>query len=277
MQIAAALAWARSALAPHTETAGLDAELLLARILDRNRTYLHTWPERPLEPAQEASFQELVRRRAEGEPVAYLLGEAEFWSLPLAVTEHTLIPRPETERLVETALELIPEDAQWTLADLGTGSGAIALALAGERPACHLHAVDASAEALAVARENAIRLGLAVEFHLGHWFEPLAGMQFELIVSNPPYVAAADPHLSLGDVRFEPLSALASGPDGLDDIRHIVLAAQAYLRPGGWLLLEHGHDQGEAVRNIYKSNHYSDIRTVQDLEGRDRCCLGRRS
>jgi release factor glutamine methyltransferase len=240
MEIAAALAWARSALAPHTDTAGLDAELLLCRVLDCNRAYLHTWPERSLDESQEAGFRELVHRRAVGEPVAYLLGEAEFWSLPLAVTEHTLIPRPETELLVETALGLIPEDAQWTIVDLGTGSGAIALALASERPACRVHAVEASAEALAVARENAARLGLAVQFHPGNWLEPLAGMRFELIVSNPPYVAADDPHLAQGDVRHEPRSALASGTDGLDDIRHIVAAAKPHLVAGGWLLIEHG-------------------------------------
>jgi len=275
MQIAAALAWARSTLAPNSDTAGLDAELLLARVLDRNRAYLHTWPERPLEAAQEASFRQLVQRRAAGEPVAYLLGEAEFWSLPLAISEHTLIPRPETELLVELALELIPEDAQWQITDLGTGSGAIALALASERPACQVHAVDASAEALAVAQQNAARLGLAVEFHHGSWFQPLSGMQFQLIVSNPPYVASGDPHLDQGDVRHEPLSALASGPDGLDDIRHIVREAKGRLQAGGWLLIEHGYDQGEAVREIYKSNGYSDIRKVQDLGGRDRCCIGR--
>jgi release factor glutamine methyltransferase len=277
MEIAAALAWARSALAPHSDTAGLDAELLLARVLDQGRTYLHTWPERTLDEAQEASFRELVRRRTEGEPVAYLLREAEFWSLPLTVTEHTLIPRPETELLVETALGLIPEDAEWAIADLGTGSGAIALALASERPACRLHAVDASAEALMVAQENAARLGLAVEFHHGHWLKPLAGMHFELIVSNPPYVAAGDLHLSRGDVRYEPLSALAAGPDGLDDIRHIVAGAKQHLVPGGWLLIEHGYDQGAAVRSLYKSNGYSDIRTIKDLGGRDRCCRGRLS
>jgi len=277
MEIAAALAWARSALTPYTDTAGLDAELLLAHILDCNRAYLHTWPERPLDQTQEAGFRELIRRRIEGEPVAYLLGEAEFWSLPLNVSEHTLIPRPETELLVEAALALIPQDAHWEIADLGTGSGAIALALASERRNCRVHAVEAAAGALAVARENAARLGLAVEFHHGSWFEPLAGMRFELIVSNPPYVAAADPHLSQGDVRFEPLSALASGADGLEDIRHLVAEAKAHLLPGGWLLIEHGYDQGEAVRELYKSNAYKEIRTIKDLGGRDRCCLGRRS
>jgi release factor glutamine methyltransferase len=275
MEIAAALAWARCALAPDSDTAGLDAELLLARVLDCNRAYLLTWPERTLDPAQEAGFRELVRRRAEGIPVAYLLGEAEFWSLPLTVTEHTLIPRPETELLVETALELIPQDAEWDIADLGTGSGAIALALASERPACRLHAVDASAEALAVARENAVRLGLAVRFHHGSWLEPLAGMRFQLIVSNPPYVAAADPHLSRGDVRHEPISALASGADGLDAIRHIVAAARGHLTGPGWLLIEHGYDQGKAVRELYKTNGYMEIHSKMDLGGQERLCVGR--
>lgn len=275
MEIAAALSWARSALTTNSETAALDAELLLCQVLDCQRAYLLTWPERPLDETQEARFRELIRQRAEGMPVAYLLGGTEFWSLPLRLNPHTLIPRPETELLVETALSLIPRQAGWQIADLGTGSGAIALALASERPACRIHAVDASAEALMMARDNAERLGLEVVFHHGEWFAPLDALRFELIVSNPPYVAEDDPHLFRGDVRFEPRSALASGRDGLEALRHIIAAARYHLTSGGWLLVEHGYDQGESVKALFESNAYTEIQCLRDLAGQDRCCLGR--
>ncbi|MBD3670925.1 MAG: peptide chain release factor N(5)-glutamine methyltransferase [Gammaproteobacteria bacterium] len=275
MQIGAALNRARARLQSTSDSPALDAELLLAWVLKSRRSYLHTWPERELDGTQQAAFEALVEQRMQGMPVAYLLGEAEFWSLTLKVTEHTLIPRPETELLVEQALALIPEHAQWDIADLGTGSGAIALALASERPACRVHAVETDLNALAVARENAARLGLDVEFHHGSWFEPLAGRQFQLIVSNPPYVASADPHLS-GEVRHEPEGALVSGEQGLDDLSHLVSEATGFLTAPGWLLVEHGYDQGEAVSNLFKSNSYVDIRTEIDLGGQDRIGLGRR-
>lgn len=255
----------------------LDAELILAHVLQQNRTWLMTWSDRPLSDAQLAAFSALIAQRRQGRPVAQLLGSAGFWTLELLVNEHTLIPRPETELLVETALELIPVDAHWTIADLGTGSGAIALALASERPGCSIHAVERSEPALQVARANAERLGLKLTLHQGSWFEPLQGCQFELIVSNPPYIPVSDPHLGQGDVRFEPDTALSSGSDGLDDIRHLIATAPHYLQPAGWLLLEHGYDQGEAVQQLLRQHGYQQVRTVHDLAGHPRIGLGRRS
>lgn len=249
----------------------LDAEVLLAHVLERERSHLHAWPERELTPAAAARFEALLRRRAAGEPVAYLIGQREFWSLPLEVTPDTLIPRPETELLVERALARIPADADWTVADLGTGSGAIALALARERPRCRIIAVDRSVAALEVARRNATRLGLEqVEFRAGDWCQPLADVQPALIVSNPPYVASGDPHLTQGDVRFEPRGALQAGPDGLDAIRIIGFQARQCLAPGGRLLLEHGPDQGEAIRRLLQRYGHGEVQTFEDLEGRPR-------
>lgn len=261
-------------LRPLSDSARLDAELLLAHVLDRPRSHLHAWPERSLDSAQEQAFLTLLARRAAGEPMAYLLGSREFWSLRLAVTPDTLIPRPETELLVEAALALISGDATWRVADLGTGSGAIALALASERPACRIIATDRSAAALAVASANAEHLGLNnVEFREGNWFAPLTGEQFDVVVSNPPYVASGDPHLREGDVRFEPLGALAAGPDGLDAIRKIAYAAPLHLRRGGWLLMEHGYDQGEAVRQLLARYRYVHVETRRDAAGHPRVTL----
>ncbi|SEP63218.1 release factor glutamine methyltransferase [Ectothiorhodospira magna] len=272
----ALLVEARSALA-HGDTPRLDAELLLAHVLGKDRGWLYAHGDDILEdPNALGIFQALVRRRGEGEPVSYLLGSREFWSLNLAVRPGVLIPRPDTETLVETALSRLAEDFSGRLADLGTGTGAIALALAVERPQCHIIAVDRSPEALAVARENVMRLGLEARVHcrLGNWFEPLAGERFDLIVSNPPYIADADPHLTQGDLRFEPPSALASGPDGLMDIRRIVEQAPGHLEPGGTLLLEHGMDQGEAVRTLLAQRGFTEVETVRDLGGRERVTLG---
>jgi release factor glutamine methyltransferase len=208
--------------------------------------------------------------------VAYLVGSREFWSLPLEVTPDVLIPRPETELLVEAALGQLPADKCARVADLGTGSGAIALAVAHERPLCEVHATEVHEAALAVARRNGERLAAGrVAFHRGSWLEPLNG-RFDLVVSNPPYVAADDPHLSEGDCRHEPSEALTPGGDGLAAIREIASNAVAYLEPGGWLLLEHGFDQGEAVRAILEESGYREIRTLQDLAGLDRLTLGRR-
>ena len=221
-------------------------------------------------------FADLVARRLAGEPVAYLRGRQGFWTLDLAVSPDTLIPRPETELLVELALARLPTDAGLRLADLGTGSGAIALALASERPDAELDAVDASDAALAVARRNAAGAGLGnVAFHRGHWFEPLTGRRYHLVASNPPYVADGDPHLDRGDLRHEPPMALSSGPDGLDAIRLIVAAAPAHLHAGGWLLLEHGHDQGGAVRALLHAAGLEAVATHRDLEHRDRVSLAR--
>lgn len=254
-----------------------EAELLLLHVLGRERSWLFAHATDLIDPASEAAFAGLLRRRLAGEPVAYLLGRRGFWTLDLAVSPDTLIPRPETERLVELALERLPEGVPLRVADLGTGSGAIALALASERPRARVVATDMSARALAVASGNARTHGLEnVEFRQGSWHAPLAGERFDLIASNPPYIASGDPHLARGDLRFEPASALASGDDGLDDIRVIVEGAAAQLLPGGWLLLEHGWDQGEAIRALLDAAGFVEVATAVDLEQRDRVTLGRR-
>lgn len=252
-----------------------DAEALLLHALGQPRSWLFAHADDALDMDVQTAFEALVARRVAGEPVAYLTGSRGFWTLELEVTPATLIPRPETELLVELALERLPHDAAIRVADLGTGSGAIALALASERPRARVIATDASADALAVARRNAQRLGIGnVRFEQGDWLAPLADERFALIVSNPPYIEAADPHLAQGDLRYEPATALASGADGLDDIRRIVAGASAHLDPGGWLLFEHGWNQGDAARALLRSAGYAQVFTAQDLEARDRVSGG---
>ncbi|WP_372485449.1 peptide chain release factor N(5)-glutamine methyltransferase [Stenotrophomonas sepilia] len=256
-----------------------EAELLLLHVLERPRSWLFAHATDPLAANDQAAFEALLARRVAGEPVAYLTGRRGFWTLDLEVDPATLIPRPETELLVELALERLPPDQALQLADLGTGSGAIALALASERPRAQVLATDASPGALAVAARNAARHELDnVRFAEGghDWYAPLQGVRFDLIASNPPYIASNDPHLEQGDLRFEPSTALASGMDGLDDIRRIVEGGQAHLRPGGWLLIEHGWDQGAAIRALFEATGFAEVQTVQDLEQRDRITLGRR-
>ena len=253
-----------------------EAELLLAHVLQRPRAWLFAHADDPLADDAARDFATLVQRREAGEPVAYLTGRRGFWRFDLRVTSATLIPRPETERLVELALERIPQGVDVTLADLGTGSGAIALALASERPRARVVATDASAEALEVAESNAAETGLHnVEFRLGDWLLPLQGERYALIASNPPYIAQDDVHLGQGDLRHEPRSALASGEDGLDAIRIIARDALAHVLPGGWLLLEHGWEQGAAVRAILEAAGWKEVATHGDLEDRDRVTLGR--
>ena len=221
-------------------------------------------------------FESLLARRAGGEPVAYLTGRRGFWTFELQVGPATLVPRPETERLVELALERVPAGVACDIADLGTGSGAIALALARERPLARVVATDASADALAVARANAVSLGIGnVGFLQGDWLAPLAGRRFYMVASNPPFIALDDPHLGVGDLRHEPASALASGRDGLDAIRTIARDAPAHLSRGGWLLLEHGWTQGAAVRALLAAAGFEEVATGQDLERRDRVTFGR--
>lgn len=254
----------------------VDREWLLAEALGRSRSWLYAHPEAPVPASARARFEALLARRQAGEPVAYLLGRRGFWSLDLEVGPATLIPRPETECLVELALARLPAGSPLRLADLGTGSGAIALALATERPLARIVATDASPEALAVARRNAERLGLrGVEFRQGDWLAALGDGSFDMIVSNPPYIAAGDPHLAQGDLRFEPAAALASGEDGLEAIRVIVRDARRHLCPGGWLLLEHGWEQGAAVRALLAQAGLVEVDTARDLEGRERASLGR--
>lgn len=261
------------------ESPRADADVLLCHLLGCRRSYLMTWPERELDAAQQATLQTWLARRLNGEPIAHLVGEREFWSLPLKVSPATLIPRPDTEVLVEQALTRIPQGPCAVL-DLGTGTGAIALALKSERPEIDMWAVDRMADAAALARENSAALGLPIEVRDGSWFEPLGEPdrdntpRFAVIVSNPPYIDGADPHLEQGDVRFEPRSALVADDAGLADIRHIVAHAPAYLLPDGWLLLEHGWDQGEAVRQLLRDGGYREVATVRDYGDNDRVTLG---
>lgn len=253
----------------------LDAEVLVMHATGLARTALFTRAQELLSPESEVRLQELFARRERGEPVAYLTGKREFWSLDLRVTPDVLIPRPETELLVEQALMRIPEKTEWTIADLGTGSGAIALAIAKERPRCRVIATDASEAALAIAQANAIRLAINnIEFRHGEWLDPLADQVLDMIVSNPPYIAEQDPHLSQGDVRFEPRSALVAGADGLEAIRTITAGARRHLRHGGFLLLEHGFDQAPAVRTALSGQGYAVVATCPDLSGQPRISFG---
>lgn len=260
------LARASAALAEVSDSARLDAELLLCQTLNCTRSRLFSHADDTLNAAQAAQFTALLARRQHGEPVAYLLGHQEFWSLKLAVSDACLVPRADTECLVDWALSL-PGDALQVL-DLGTGSGAIAIALASERPGWRVSASDASAAALHVAQRNAQTHKVAVNFAHGSWFEPLAGQRFDLIVSNPPYIAEGDAHLA--DLHHEPQSALTSGADGLDAIRHIASHASAHLHAGAHMALEHGYDQAQRVREILSAQGFQTITTAQDLAGRDR-------
>ena len=254
----------------------VDAQWLLAHALGRSTAWLYAHADDAVDNAAAVHFETLVERRVAGEPVAYLTGRRGFWSFELQVTPDTLIPRPETELLVELALTHLPPDRVLQVADLGTGSGAIALALAHERPRAQVLATDASPAALDVARANATSLGIAnIAFVHGDWCAALEQRRFDLIASNPPYIAAGDPHLALGDLRREPAAALASGVDGLDAIRRIVAGTPLHLVAGGWLLLEHGMEQGDAVRGLLRDAGFVDASTDRDLEGRDRVSSGR--
>lgn len=258
------------------DTPRLDAEVLLACVLDRPRSHLLAWPEQVPAPEQQARYRELVARRAAGEPVAHLVGQREFWSLPVSVTPATLIPRPETETLVACALDVLPADSHLQIADLGTGSGAVALALAHERPGCHVVATDRSVTALEVAAANARQLGLGnIEFLAGDWCDALANRRFDLIVSNPPYIPVADGHLDQGDVRFEPRTALVAGAEGLDDLARIADCARAHLHSDAWLMLEHGFDQGDRVHALLEQYGYHAIVRHRDMSGHDRVTTAR--
>ena len=260
---------------PESDTPALDAEVLLCHVLEKERVYLYTWPERELESYQLSEFSALIARRQKGEPVAYITSVREFWSLPLKVNESTLIPRPDTERLVEVALDAfsssISSDIPINIVDLGTGTGAIALALASECSSWKVIGVDQSEAAVSLARENARLNDLEhVQFQVGSWCEGLSSNYFDLIISNPPYIAETDPHLSLGDVRFEPLSALVAPDNGLLDFVQIAQQSSFCLKTGGWLMVEHGFEQASAVRRIFKGYGYSDVSSYQDLSGNDR-------
>lgn len=253
--------------------ARLDAQWLLGHHLEKSRTWLLAHDDTELPAALPALLQAQAQRRAQGEPLAYVLGEQVFCGMKLLVSPAVLIPRPETEMLVDWAAELMPQAPAPIAADLGCGSGAIALALAQRFPAWRLTATDASAAALAVAHANAQRLGLALELLHGPWWAPLAGRRFGLLVSNPPYVAEGDPHLPA--LAHEPTQALTAGPDGLADLRVLAAGAPGHLLPGGWLLLEHGHDQGDAVRALLRAAGFDAVQTRCDLAGLPRCTGGR--
>lgn len=255
-----------------------EAEILLGAALGRTRAFLLAHPEqRILDCEATDRYESHVTRRAQGEPVAYILGEKEFWSLPIAVGPGVLIPRPETELLVERALAHLRADRSCDVLDLATGSGAVALALASERPLARVVATDNSSAALGAARLNALRLSLGarIEFIAGTWYEPLSQRTFHVIVSNPPYIAAGDPRVEPAVRRYEPPAALFAGPTGLEALRVVIEGAPRHLNQGGWLAVEHGDEQGAAVRELFVSAGFEDVRTQRDLAGRDRCTEGR--
>lgn len=274
--VCAAIGAAVRALRAVSATPLADAEILLRHVTGLTRADVLVEAERPLSDAQCTEYAALIERRERGEPVAYLTGRREFWSLDLGVSPATLIPRPETELLVERAITRIVVEAASIIADLGTGCGAVALAIAHERPRARVIAIDRSASALAVARANARRLGIAnVEFRLGDWLAAAPDMRFDVIVSNPPYVRADDPHLEQGDLRFEPRTALLAGDDGLDAIRRIIGTANECLTAAGWLLLEHGFDQAADVRGLLARSGFLEIRSYHDVGGHERVTEGR--
>ncbi len=255
----------------------LDAELLIAYALNIPRSRFIADPDQVLNAQQLNQIQTLIDRRAQGEPIAYILGCKHFWDLELKVTPDVLIPRPDTELIVETALTLFPADASINVLDLGTGSGAIAIAIARSRPHWHVCASDESRSALTVAIENAEYYQLHnLSLLQSHWFDDLVkDKRFHLILSNPPYIPQNDPHLLQGDVRFEPQQALVSGADGLDAIRYLVAESKQHLQPDGWLMLEHGYDQGDPVRQLFVEHGYQDVQQRKDLGGHVRVTLGK--
>ncbi len=275
-QIEGTLNWASSRLTEEYDIAEarLDAELLLSFCLDRTRTWLKTWPDYQLSQSEKKTYNDFIERRLSGEPVAYIIGYQEFWSLTLKVTSDTLIPRPETELLVEWALQKIPQTESFSVADLGTGTGAIALAIASERPHTQVFAVDFSEKALAVAEINRDMYQLdSVKLIHNSWLNNWSEGKLDLIVANPPYVAEGDSHLD--KLTFEPLSALVAEKDGYSDILDIATQAKLYLKPGAFLMFEHGFEQAKEVRNILNELGYSAIQSVQDLSGQDRVTMGK--
>jgi release factor glutamine methyltransferase len=270
LRIEEALSWAKLSLV-NSESALLDAQVLLAFVLQKETIYLMTWPERELSKAQKQAFEALISQRVNGVPIAHLTGSREFWSLPLKVNNSTLIPRPDTEVLVETALGYCPKDAR--ILDLGTGSGAIILALASELPDASCLGVDVNQRAVQLAIENGKHLQLTnVHFQHSNWFENVNGL-FDIIVSNPPYIEKENIHLQQGDVRFEPLSALVADENGLADIRKIAEQALSYLKKGGYLFFEHGYQQGAAVRELLTGLGYAEVLTSKDYAGNDRVTM----
>ncbi|MDH5358711.1 MAG: peptide chain release factor N(5)-glutamine methyltransferase [Gammaproteobacteria bacterium] len=271
--MAQALQYGRGVLAD-TESPDIDSQMLLCHVLECTTTYLHTWSEQVLNDEQQAEFTALIQQRSEGKPVAHLTGQRGFWSLDLAVTPDTLIPRPDTELLVTLALEKLRPDMR--VVDLGTGTGAVVLSLAQENPTVTIFAMEYSRGALKVAKQNAQSHKLNnVLFWQGSWLTAVADNSLDMVVSNPPYIEADDPHLSQGDVQFEPLSALASGADGLDDIRQIVEQARRCLKASGWLMVEHGYHQATQVQQLFRDAGFVDVTSQPDYGGNDRVVMGK--
>lgn len=269
--------WLQQAIAQlqESESPRRDAEILLGFVTGKARTFILAFGETELTTEQQQQLSVLLARREQGEPIAHLVGEREFWSLPLRVSPVTLIPRPDTECLVEQALARMPT-TPCSVLDLGTGTGAIALAIASERPDCDVTALDLIPEAVELARDNARRLGISnVEVLQSNWFSALNTQRFAMIVSNPPYIDGEDPHLSQGDVRFEPRSALVADNHGLADLRTLIESSRDFLEPGGWLLLEHGWQQAEQTRELFADAGYTEIQSCQDYGGNDRLTVGR--
>jgi release factor glutamine methyltransferase len=276
MQLNTALQTA-AGLLTESDSADLDAEVLLCLVLEKQRSYLRAWPELDLPTELALQFWALIEQRQQGIPVAYLTGSREFWSRDFLVTPDVLIPRADTELLIELCLALIPTDKPCKIIDLGTGSGIIAITLATERPLAELTGIDFSMAALAIAKANAEQHQISnVQFYQSDWFESVPDGKYQIIVSNPPYIAEDDQHLQLGDLRFEPLSALSATESGLSDIRIIVNEAYARLESGGYLLIEHGYDQQQQVQGIFNDCHYHQVQTVTDLAGLPRVTFGQR-
>ena len=251
----------------------LEAEILLCHVLEKDRSWLYAWPEHELAAEQQAGFEKLLERRLKGEPVSYITGHREFWGINLVVTSDTLIPRPETELLVETALSCVTQPDANVL-ELGTGTGAITAALAYENPGWQFLVTDKDPKTLKIAEKNLQKYEKRSHTQISDWFEDLIPEPFDLVISNPPYIEEQDSHLQQGDLRFEPRHALASGPDGLDDIRIITQSCKAYLKSGGFLILEHGYNQGTAVPELFQTAGLRNIQTIRDLSGHDRLTIG---
>lgn len=276
--IAEKLQASMQALSEVSDSPRLDAEVLLAHVLKVQRSHFYAWPKQVLTATELSQYDALLNRRLQGEPIAYLLGYREFWSLPLAVSPATLIPRPETELLVSEVLARLPKDEPLTVADLGTGSGAIALAIASERPNWQIIAIDRSPEALAIADKNAHDLRLTnVSFQLGNWLTARPSFKFDAIVSNPPYIAEAEWPEYADQLRFEPKEALVAADEGLADIKQIIVAARQFLKLDGWLMLEHGFNQGQVVRSIALQNGYQNVHSICDLAGHERIMIAKSS
>ena len=274
MQIANAIKYAQQQFVK-SDSARLDAEVLICSVLKCERIHLYTYPEKRLSNTDLSSFKKLIKLRIEGHPIAHLIQKREFWSLDLEVTIDTLIPRPETEILVEAALDLIPKELPRSILELGTGTGAISIAIASSRNLARITATDIKKAALDVAISNAKSYQLSnINFENANWFDMKDISTYDLIISNPPYICIDDPHLGQGDVRFESESALVSGKEGLDDLRIIITGAKNHLNNNGWLLVEHGHQQGKTIKQLLKNNNYSTISTLKDYSNLDRIGIG---